>query len=67
MVELKAKEVRYDKYCPTCKYSSLKDTDEPCDSCIEQFHNDGTDKPIKYEERENGTNRNHKRKVPEGR
>lgn len=26
--------VDFDKYCNKCKYKDLKETEEPCDSCL---------------------------------
>ena len=60
------REVRFDLYCDKCVHKLKPGTEEPCDSCLEQFYNVDTDKPIKYEEREHGAYRDHKRKASKG-
>ena len=51
MTQPTPKEVNYSKYCPTCMHMTLKDYLDPCNTCLEQFWNEGTDKPVKYEEK----------------
>lgn len=51
MTNPKPKEVRYDLYCERCVHKDLDDFEEPCNECMEQFTNEGTDKPTKYEEK----------------
>ena len=46
------KEVYFDKYCKTCKYKNLKESDYPCDECLEEAVNVYSHKPVKYEEEE---------------
>lgn len=46
------KEVYFDKYCKTCKYKNLKESDDPCDECLEETVNAYSHKPVKYEEEE---------------
>ena len=42
------KEVYYHKYCKTCKYSKVKDTDEPCDECLDNPVNLNSHKPVNW-------------------
>lgn len=44
--------VNFDKYCKTCQYEKLMETDSPCDKCLEHPVNTNSHKPICYE-REN--------------
>lgn len=46
------KEVYFDKYCKICKYKNLKESDDPCDECLEETVNAYSHKPVKYEEEE---------------
>ena len=45
------KEVRFDKYCETCKHKDVKDIDEPCDGCLENTVNLYSEKPVNYTEK----------------
>lgn len=45
------KEVRYDLYCSRCEHKDLEDFKDPCNDCLEEFTNDGTDKPRYFEEK----------------
>ena len=51
-MEIIEKEVDFFKYCPTCKYRTLKETADPCNECLDNPMNVHTDKPVKYEARE---------------
>lgn len=46
------KEVYFHKYCESCKHKGLKDTDEPCNECLDNPVNLYSHKPVKYEEKE---------------
>lgn len=46
------REVRFDKYCETCKYKDKKDTDEPCDGCLENTVNLDSEKPVNWAKKE---------------
>lgn len=46
------REVRYDIYCPLCKYEKLDGNSEPCDECLEQFTNVDSDRPTRFEPKE---------------
>lgn len=43
------KEVRFDIYCPQCKYWEDGKEIFWCDDCLEESMRQGTEKPIKYE------------------
>ena len=45
--------VDFKKYCKTCKYRGVKETDEPCNECLENPMNLFSQKPVKWEERKN--------------
>ena len=55
MSELNTKEVDFRVYCPKCQHYPLKETEEPCNECLEQGFNYGSKKPINYKEREHGS------------
>lgn len=44
--------VRFDIWCDKCQYKDLAENEAPCDECLENPVNDGTEKPVKYEERD---------------
>lgn len=44
------KEVRFDKWCKTCKHQDKK-LGEPCESCLEIGMREGTYKPEYWEEK----------------
>lgn len=52
MTEPTPKEVRFDLYCKKCEHEKLYDAEEPCNACLEQCWNEGTDQPINYKEKE---------------
>lgn len=43
------KEVYFDKYCKTCKHTKKKDTEEPCDECLDNPINLHSHKPVNWE------------------
>ena len=45
------KEVRFDVFCETCKHNKTKETEEPCNTCLESPSNAHTSKPVKWEEK----------------
>lgn len=51
MDEYGYKEVRFDYFCNICKYNDVKEVRNPCNECLEVGMRDGTNVPIKYEER----------------
>lgn len=46
------KEVLFDIYCKTCKHEKLDGWKDPCNECLESGMNEGTDKPVCWEEKE---------------
>ena len=50
MSRVKNKEVRFDIYCQKCKHFKKDEFREPCNSCMEEFFNLGTDKPVNFKE-----------------
>jgi len=59
MGESELKEVRFDKYCKTCKHYAHKfpnedfsfEAQEPCNTCLEVGMREGTEKPEYWEEK----------------
>ena len=49
------KEARFDKYCKTCKNRETKETDDPCNECLNNPVNLYSHKPMKYEKDEKET------------
>jgi len=47
-MEKNEREVRFDIYCPLCKYAENAENYEPCCNCLEVFWRDGTAKPEQY-------------------
>lgn len=46
------KEVHYHDYCNKCKHEKVKDTDDPCNECLENPINLYSSKPINFEEKD---------------
>lgn len=44
------KEVYFDQYCKTCKYKDAKETEDPCDECLNEPVNLYSHKPTKWKE-----------------
>ncbi len=42
-------EVRFDKYCKTCKHYKKKESEEPCDECLSNPTNLYSKKPVNWE------------------
>lgn len=49
-MELITKEVRFDLWCPKCKYSGNKETEDPCCDCLDEPMNENSHKPFYFEE-----------------
>lgn len=45
------KEVRFDKYCESCKNWNDGKELPVCDECLEKFTRRGTEKPLKWEKK----------------
>lgn len=43
--------VEFEKYCNKCKHKELKDTDEPCNTCLDNPANEDSRKPNYFEEK----------------
>lgn len=46
------REVRFDKYCKTCKYKDIRGEEDPCDECLSEPANLYTDRPVNWKEEE---------------
>ena len=42
-------EVRFDLWCSKCAYKDNKETEAPCDHCLEEAFNEDSSKPVNYE------------------
>ena len=40
------------KYCEICKHKDVKETEDPCNECLESPMNLYSHKPVKWEEKE---------------
>lgn len=47
-MDIEYKEVKFDKYCPICKYGDGPEKDDICNECLEEGMNLETEKPINY-------------------
>lgn len=45
------KEVYFERYCPFCQHVDDKETDMPCDECLESGGNEDSHKPINFKEK----------------
>ena len=45
------KEVYFSEYCKTCKNKDTKESDEPCNTCLNEPAIMYSHKPVKYEEK----------------
>ncbi len=52
MDENSYKEVYFGEYCKTCKYEERDEELIPCCYCLEEPVRVGTNKPVRYEEKE---------------
>ena len=46
------KEVYFDKYCETCKYLNLDESEYPCYECLNYPSNTNSHKPVYWKEKE---------------
>ena len=44
--------VKYDVYCPKCKYEKLDERLDPCNECLDYGAREGTEIPMKFEEKD---------------
>lgn len=40
--------VKFDQYCPTCKFEKKDGCEEPCNTCLENFVNEDSRKPTEW-------------------
>ena len=45
------KVVKFDVYCPKCKYNKLDERLDPCNECLDYGALEGTEIPMKFEEK----------------
>lgn len=45
-------EVYFDEYCEKCKHALVKDTDDPCNECLDEPTNLYSHKPVKWEDKD---------------
>lgn len=50
-MDVEHKEVDFEKYCKTCKYSELDGFQSPCNECLENGMNIQTSKPVEWVEK----------------
>ena len=48
MEDERYKEVYFDQYCKDCAHKALKDTDEPCNECLDNPINLYSHKPVNW-------------------
>lgn len=48
-METDYKEVDFKTWCHNCKHCSKKETESPCDECLEEPTNLYTSKPVRWE------------------
>ena len=41
-------EVDFETYCKICKHKNVLQSDEPCNTCLEQFWNWNSSKPVNF-------------------
>ena len=51
-MEYRFKEVYFDIYCERCAHSDTKESEDPCDECLENPVNLYSHKPMYFEEKE---------------
>lgn len=47
---MNTKEVLFSQFCSKCKNKDTKETDMPCDECLEYGYNEDSHKPIHFKE-----------------
>ena len=47
---MNTKEVLFYKFCSKCEHKDVKETDIPCDECLEYGYNEDSTKPIHFKE-----------------
>ena len=49
--EERLKIVFFDEYCTKCKHEAVDENQEPCETCLIEFMNWASHKPVKFEEK----------------
>lgn len=49
MPEIIDREVRFDKYCKTCRYKDTPEVEDPCNECLDYPVNSYMEVPIHWE------------------
>lgn len=52
VIENEYKEVKFNEYCPKCKFKDRKNEQVPCCYCMDEPLNLHSHKPMKFEEKE---------------
>ena len=45
-------EVNFDVYCEKCEHKEVKDTDDPCNECLDYPINQNSHKPVNYKSKD---------------
>lgn len=53
-MEIQKKIVYFESYCPKCQYEKVKETDDPCNRCLNYPVNNYSHRPVEFKEKENG-------------
>ena len=51
-MENNTKEVYFNEYCSSCRYSNDRESSEICGECLDEPYNYDSHKPVNYEEKE---------------
>lgn len=43
--------VHFDHYCPMCEHKNVKESEDPCDECLNEPVNQYSHKPVRYEKK----------------
>lgn len=57
---MSSKEVNFRLYCPKCRYYDLKETEDPCNDCLNYGSNEDSHRPVYWKEKEYNNGRNEK-------
>jgi hypothetical protein len=50
-MEYPYKIVDFEKYCPKCKYHKQKESEDPCNNCLNEGGNIQSQKPVNFKEK----------------
>lgn len=51
-MEYPYKIVDFEKYCPKCKYYKRKESEDPCNDCLNEGGNIQSEKPVNFKEKQ---------------